>query len=77
MAACFVSCYWLSLPPSVVFFRKKGFYFSPSLGLSKEQIEMESLYTRLMDSLLLKKTLRVQGPYCFVKCPQKYQKGVF
>lgn len=55
MAACFVSCYWLSLPPSVVFFGKKGFYFSPSLSLSKEQIEMESLYTRLMDSLLLKK----------------------
>lgn len=77
MAACFVSCYWLSLPPSVVFFRKKGFYFSPSLGLSKEQIEMESLYTRLMDSLLFKKNASCARTILFVKCPQKYQKGVF
>lgn len=78
MAACFVSCYWLSLPPSVVFYRKKkDFYFSPfSESARRTDWDWESLYKN-HGFTHLRKCFMWKAHTIFLKCNQKYQKRVF
>lgn len=78
MAACSVSCYWLSLPPSVVFYRKKkDFYFSPfSESARRTDWDWESLYKN-HGFTHLRKCFMWKAHTIFLKCHQKYQKRVF